>query len=313
MSTPTFPSQPPDREAAFAAGLAAFREGTVRATDVRALSDLTRGQTSRLRADWPSLDLGTRRDIVRRMGALGREHVELLFGRALRVALDDDDATVRQLSIAGLWEDAGEDLRERLLRLAETDPSQDVRAEAVRGLGRFAERGVEGHLPTDVTGELHATLAALAADEHQPSDVRQRALESIGVFGDAAAMALIRAAFDSDEPELQTSAVAAMGRSMDIVWLDDVLEALESDDAELRREAAVACGALGDPRVVAELARAALDPAKDIRVAALNSLGAIGGKTATRILETAAADEGYPDRTAAEAALASILDDHVLP
>lgn len=312
MSTPTFPSPPPDPDVAFAAAIEAFDAGSVRAADVRALSDMTRERWRTFHRAWPRWSLEVRRDVSREMGELGKAHVDLLFGRAFRVALDDEDPTVRQQAIAGLWEDTGADFRERLVQLAGSDPSRDVRAEAALGLGRFAERGAEGELDPAAIAEIRLALTSLAGEGAQPDDVRQRAIESLGVFGDPAVTDLIREAYASDDPALMTSAVAAMGRSRSAVWLDDVLQALGSDDTELRQAAARACGAVGDSRVIAELSEAALDPEKEVRIAALDALAAIGGKTARRVLETAATDEEYPNRAAAEAALTGMLDDPML-
>ncbi len=312
MSTPTYPLLPPDPEVAFAEAIAAFDSGTVLAENVRALSDLTRGRASVLRRAWTEWSVELRRDLSREMEALGRSNVDLLFGRAFRIALDDDDPIVRQTAIAGLWEDTGDDVRERLLLLASEDPSSEVRAEAVRGLGRFAEFAVEVDPDLDSVIALRETLTQLVVDDAESDDVRIRAIESLGVFRDAMSVQLIRDAFDSDDPALMTAAVAAMGRSRSTRWLDSVAEALEEDDTELRQTAATACGLLAEPLLVVELAKAAIDPEHEVRIAALDALAMIGGKAATRVLETAAGDEDYPDRDAAEAALIAMADDSML-
>ena len=63
---------------------------------------------------WESIPEDNRIDLVRRFDELSEERVELNFGRALRVALDDRSAVVRQLAIAGLWEDESSELLDRL-------------------------------------------------------------------------------------------------------------------------------------------------------------------------------------------------------
>lgn len=245
------------------------------------------------------------------MGALAREHVDLVFGRALRVALDDDDATVRQLAVAGLWEDPGSDVADQLIELAQGDDSPDVRAQAARGLGHVASRSVRGEQNEDLGDEVYDVLYRLAVDPLAPLPVQAGAVEAIGVFGGEAIHDLIESAFDSEESELQTAAVAAMARSMDSSWLDSVLSALRSRDPELRREAAIACGAFGDVQAVAELAQVAADPMPAVRRAALRALSEIGGRAATRVLEHAAEDEDYPDRDAATAALGALLENRL--
>lgn len=312
MSIPTFPSPPLDPEVAFATAIMAFDGGSVSPGDVRALSDLTRARRAVLRGAWPTWDVSLRRDITRSMNALSTANVDMLFGRAYRVALDDSDAEVRHLAIAGLWEDIGDDVRQRLLDLAATDPSPDVREEAVRGLGRFAEAGAEGSLNAEAIAEVRAVLTTIAGDGARSDELRERAIESLGVFSDSTASRLIEEAYSSDDPAQMTAAVVAMGKSRSTRWLDTVMSALDSDDIELRREAAKACGLISDTVVVVELAKAALDPEHEVRIAALDALAAIGGKGAARILETAATDDTYPDQEAAELAFASIVDDPML-
>ncbi len=312
MSTPTFPSTPPDPEAAFAAAISAFDAGNFDPTDVRALSDMTRARRAVLRGAWPTWDVALRRDITRSMNELANANVDMLFGRAYRVALDDSDAEVRHEAIAGLWEDTGDDVRRRLLELAATDPSPDVREEAVRGLGRFAEAGAEGNLDAEGVVEVRSVLTAIAADAAQSDELRERAIESLGVFSDSTASRLIEEAYTSDDPAQMTAAVVAMGKSRSSRWLDTVMSALDLDDIELRREAAKACGLISDTGAVVELAKAALDQEHEVRIAALDALAAIGGKGAARILETAASDDTYPDQEAAELAFAAIVDDPML-
>lgn len=311
-STPTFPSPPADPEIAFAEAIAAFDAGELSPPGVRALSDLTRGRRSVLRRAWPRWPVAFRRALTRRMGELARENVDLIYGRAFRVALGDDDADVRALSIAGLWEDTGDDLRQTLLDLAEGDPSPEVRAEAVRGLGRFAEAGAEGKLDDGAVAAVRRVLTRIAEDGDQADSIRERAIEAFGVFGDPTAAALISEAYASEDPARMTAAIVAMGRSRSARWLQTVLLALEADDTELRREAATACGAIADTAALLELAKAALDPEHEVRLAALDAIAAIGGKGAVRILETAAADETYPDRESAERALLTIVDEPML-
>ncbi len=246
------------------------------------------------------------------MDTLQRANVDLLFGRAFRIALEDDDPVVRQRAITGLWEDTSSELEATLLELVQTDPSTDVRAEAGHALGRFAELAVEhGDFPGE-SSRLRLALMEIANDESQHELVRCQALEGLGVFGGSDIAALIQEAFASDEPALMTAAVSAMGRSRSAAWLDSILAVLDDDDIELRQTAATACGQIGDAAAIADLATAALDPEHDVRVAALNALAAIGGKAATRVLETAANDDDYADREAASAALDRLHDDVML-
>ena len=320
MRTPTFP-EPPRSDDAEEEGVAApappppleetiraLRQGPVRATDVARLSDLGREDGRLLAREWPTLPEATRVAIVRAMDELAEERVELTFGRALRVALDDEAAAVRQLAVAALWEDEREDLLERMLDLVERDPSQDVRAAAARGLGRFAERAAAGDLDEAVARRLRSTLAALAEDETVPYGVRRGALEAVGVFGREERVGeLIRDAYEGDDEGLRASALYAMGRSLDTGWFGTLIDELQSPEAELRYEAARACGTLGDDRAVPELGQAARDGDVEVRQAAIAALGQVGGRGAVRVLRALAEEADEVDAETIEAAIEEAL------
>jgi HEAT repeat protein len=242
------------------------------------------------------------------MSKLAGRRVELNFGRALRVALDDDSPVVRQLAVAALWEDEGSDLRDRLTVMATADPSLDVRTEAVAGLYRFARQAAleDGN---GEARELRNLLVDLARPGDQPPAVRRRALESLAPLGDQQTNALIDEAFASDDPELRVSAVIAMGRTMDSGWLQHLIVELASEDVELRRESARAIGEIGDPEAVLALASAGRDPSADVRQAAIASLGRIGGQAATKVLRGLEQDATADELVAIETALSEAVGD----
>jgi len=279
--------------------LAALRRGSATAAEVARLSDLDRGQTAELAAAWPTLPESTREAVVRRMESLAEERLDVNFGRALRVALGDSSAVVRQLAIAALWEDEGTDLLDRLLTLVADDPSPDVRAEAAKALARFAVQAAAGELDPGTTEAVRQRVIALAGAERQPGLVRRRALEAAGAFGrDPVVRGLIHAAYEGDDEGLQASALSAMGASLDRRWLDVLLAAARSQEPEIRYEAARACGTMGDARAVPELLELAFDHDSEVRHAAINGLGAIGGQGAVRALRALAASEEVPDSDA---------------
>ena len=309
MPTPTFPEQRPNAPTAppLTATLDTLRAGPVRAEEVARLSDLSREAARTLAVAWPGLPEPVRVAVVRRMDELCEERIDLSFGRALRVALDDESPVVRQLAVAALWEDERSDLPDRLLALIADDPSEDVRAEAARGLGRFADRAAAGELD-EVAGRRLRTALAAAAGEASPHGLRRRALESVGAFAGEDVRSLIQAAYDSEEHDLQASSLVAMGRSMDPRWVGIVLEELQSPEAELRFEAARASGALGDDRAVPELAPLCQDPDAEVRFAAIGALGQIGGRSAVKILRLLADGAEEADAEMIDAALEEALD-----
>lgn len=336
MSSPTFPephhsevefgadggidlSDPADEEAIEptivdpgTGSLAPFANGRVLATDVAGLSDLGRDAVARFAAEWPELPAETREQIVRETARLAEDRVELIFGRVLRAMLDDPSAVIRQLAVAALWEDQGQDLIAPLLTMLASDPSPDVRAEAARGLGTFAQLAERGNLSPVTAQELRETLLSAASDDRQPAIVRQRALEAVAVFSREPMIdRLIVDAYDDEDQPWQASALFAMAQSLDPRWLPTVIEELANPDAQLRFEAARACGAYGDDAAIPELLTCAGDEDTEVRQAAIAALGQIGGRAAVRSLTTLASTAAEVDQELIDAALeeASILAD----
>lgn len=290
------PEPPEQPRAVLAEAIAAIRDGDLSQTQVARLSDLSRGNARTLAAAWESIPESNRIDLVRRFDELSEERVELNFGRALRVALDDRSAVVRQLAVAGLWEDESSLLLYRLRDMLLNDESPDVRAQAAAALERFASKAAVGSIDETVANDLRDALRQSAIDANAPYAVQRRALESLGPYAsDPDVSSLIREAFDSDDHGLQCSALYAMGRSQDSRWLPTLLEQLESEDPEIRFEAARAAGLLGSTDALPVLLQAARDEDAEVRHVAIGAIGQIGGRGAVRALERLAEEAGEAD------------------
>ncbi|MDP9471847.1 MAG: HEAT repeat domain-containing protein [Chloroflexota bacterium] len=296
MPTPTSPEALPDQKKDVASALLALARGNVRASDVAKFSDLDRAAVRIFAAGWPQLPESTRADVVREMNALSEDRLDINFGRALRVGLNDASPEVRQLAVEALWEDDRSDLAERLLELLDADPSVGVRVQAARALARFAAAAAEGDSPVQWVDRLRTALIEAASNEAEPSLVQRAALEAVAVFQESDAVhQLIRDAYDSGDADLEAGAIHAMGHSGDERWLDPVLDSLEHDDPEMRYEAARACGHLLDERALPRLRVAADDEDPEVRHAAISSISRIGGKEAVRLLESLAEDAPEAD------------------
>jgi HEAT repeat protein len=279
-----------------AEAISAIRKGDLSQTQVARLSDLSRVNARALAAEWDSIPERNRIDLVRRFDELSEERVELNFGRALRVALNDRSAVVRQLAVAGLWEDESSELLDRLRDMLVNDESPDVRAQAAAALERFSTMAATGSLKEPLASDLRDVLRRSASDADAPYGVQRRALESLGPYAaDPRISSLITEAFDSDDHGLQCSALYAMGRSQDSRWLPTILERLESEDPEIRFEAARAAGLLGSTDALPMLMQAARDDDAEVRHVAIGAIGQIGGRGAVRALERLAADAGKAD------------------
>jgi HEAT repeat protein len=284
--------------------ITAIRDGDLSQTQVARLSDLSRADVRTLAAAWETIPEGNRADLVRRFDELSEERVELNFGRALRVALGDRSAVVRQLAVAGLWEDESSELLERLRIMLENDESPDVRAQAAASLERFSGKAAAGALDERVASDLRDELRRSASDIGAPYAVQRRALESLGPYAaDPEISSLIKEAFDSADHGLQCSALYAMGRSHDARWLPTILEQLESEEPEIRFEAARAAGLLGSTDALPVLVQAARDDDAEVRHTAISAIGQIGGRGAVRALERLAEDAGEADLELIQAAI----------
>jgi HEAT repeat protein len=284
--------------------ISAIRDGDLSQTQVARLSDLSRTNARTLAAAWDSIPVGNRVDLVRRFDELSEEKVELNFGRALRIALGDRSAVVRQLAVAGLWEDESSELLERLRSILENDESPDVRAQAAAALERFSGKAAAGSLDETVAGDLREVLRRSVRDAGAPYAVQRRALESLGPYAsDPEISSLITEAFDSADHGLQCSALYAMGRSQDARWLPTILEQLASEEPEIRFEAARAAGLLGSADALPVLVQAAHDDDAEVRHMAISAIGQIGGRGGFRALERLAQDAGEADLELIQAAI----------
>ncbi len=286
---------------------AAIREGDPSQTWLARFSDLSRDGAATFRREWPKLPELVRVDMVRRFDSLSEERVELNFGRALRVALEDSSPVVRQLAISGLWEDDSRELLDRLRRILRDDPSPDVRSEAASALGRFSQRASTETLPVEMTSGLRDDLVQAARSDTSTYAEQRRALESLGPFAAEPVIAVaIREAFDSGDHGLQCSAVRAMGLSREARWLPDILNELQSDEPELRFEAARSAGLLGSADALPLLLDVARDEDPEVRHTAINAIGQIGGRGAIRALERLAEEAGEADLELIEAAIEEV-------
>ncbi|HET8522149.1 MAG TPA: HEAT repeat domain-containing protein [Thermomicrobiales bacterium] len=311
MSTPMFPETPRrENGPSFDQALAHIQANDFTERDVEALSDLTKQDAATLAASWSDLPAEGKVRLVRLMDDLAEAQVNLLFGRALRVALTDESPVVRQLAVDALWEDEGPDLCRVLLRVLREDASTDVRAAAGMGLARYATAGACEELDDALTEELRAALTAVVADQREPYLVRRRALESVAVFGqDPNIRALISDAYNADDAGMQAAALYAMGRSLDQRWVELLVSELRSEDAEMRFEAARALGEIGDRDTVPEIANVTTDEDTEVRQAAIMALGRIGGKAAVRVLHALEEDASAADRDAIADALDEAQDE----
>ncbi len=248
------------------------------------LSDLDRAQLERFQQAWLPIAEPQRLKVIRALGELARDHIELNFDRIHRLALDDAACEVRRRAIENLWESEDPTLVPVLLHALRGDPQPDVRAAAAAALGSFVYLGEVGRLePPQLQGAEDALV--LAAQQDADGAVRLRALESIGFSSRDDVSPLIDRAFRSGQEPAQRSALLAMGRSANAVWRPDVMSQLHSPSPALRLEAVRAAGELELRESVPAVIELLEDVDEGVRRAAIWSLGQIGGPRAREALE----------------------------
>jgi HEAT repeat protein len=274
--------------------------------DLKPLSGLDRAVHDQFWPAWMAIMPRRRAEIARSMVELAEDNVDLDFSEALQWMLDDDDAEVRANAVEGLWENDSSYLLHRLLTLLRSDPAPAVRTRVAMSLSRFAylaeiEELNERDIIAVRDGLLHALL-----DERQPLDVRRRALESAGYFGNVPEVQQqVGLAYESDEQLLRESALVAMGRSMLPRWMPTIAKELDSPSPALRYEAAHAVGEFADQgrTLLPKLMPLLNDSDSEVAFAAIWALGQVGGDSAKRLLQQIRKTDDEARRQAAIEAL----------
>lgn len=236
---------------------------------------------------WQSLSDSYRYRLVSSMAEMSETDFELDYRTLGLHALNDPDADVRAAAIDLLWEDETLEVMNALLRLAQHDPNERVRASAVGAgaLGRFVLLGEYGELPDDEFVKVQDAVIAILKDPAVDVDIRRRALESIANSSHEIVPQEIRKAYNSGDHRMRVSAIFAMGRSSDPLWEDIVLNELDNNDAEIRFEATRASGEIGILEAVPKLGHLLVEDDREIQMSAIWALGEIGGREAERILD----------------------------
>lgn len=162
-----------------------------------------------------------------------------------------------------------------------------VRAEAAAALGRFVYEGELEKIPEDVFRTVENRLIE-TVNSAEEALIRRRALESLGYSGREEVPALIRQAYQSDDPDWMASALFAISRSADSSWEPEVKRMLRHPRANVQIEAVRAAGELeldSTRRILLDLLE---EEAQDseVRSAVIWSLSQIGGDEVRDVFET---------------------------
>ena len=249
-------------------------------------SNLTTSESKIFFDEWNDVATERRLDTVNRLVGLAQENTDLDFSSVFRQCLKDHDGSVRRRAIEGLWEYEDRLIVSPLCQLAREDSCLDVRAAAALALGKFAELAQEGKLLRKDGVRIEDCLLNTLEDVDEDLEVRRRALESVATFSTENVTAYILWAYESEDTDLRSSALYAMGKTGESAWLNVVLRELDSSVAPLRYEAANACAVLEEEEAIPHLIPLMDDDDLQVQLSAVHAIGTIGGSLAKNALKS---------------------------
>jgi HEAT repeat protein len=247
------------------------------------LSDLDSDQMALLRQKWSQFDVGKRRSLIKELGRLAYDNIEVTFESINKYALNDPDPFVRQVAICNLWESEDISLIQSFIHVLEKDPSDSVRAAAASALGSFVYIAETEDIPHSLKLEMEdALLHSMSVEKSE--HIRRSCLESLGFSSRKEVEPFILEAYTSTHNEMRKSALLAMGRSANKKWQESVKSELYNPDPDLRFVAAKAAGELEIREAILDLLDLLEDVNRDVKRAAIWSISQIGGSAASEAL-----------------------------
>jgi HEAT repeat protein len=220
--------------------------------------------------------------------------------------LDDEDPNVRATAIRGLWVSPPPALLDRLIEIANQDPSPLVRARAISGLGIFMYEGEmadydfdwgpmaeimrEDEIPQADFVRARDFLLDVYADETRSLDERRFAVEALGFLSDPEIADLVQEAYSQPEREMKISALFAMGRSGLVRWIEILKKELYNSDHDIQREAIRAVGEIGMEELGEDLWRLTFAEERETMLEAILALGQTGWEGGFERLDDLTAD-----------------------
>jgi len=253
---------------------------------LHSFSDISTKNLNSIRKIWDKVDPKRRAALVEDLEPLLEADTLLCFDDFAQLALSDPEATVRSHAIRLLWESDDAHLIPIISYLLENDPSDEVRAAAASGLGKFIYMGELDEIPANLLKKIEDQLLNVMRNSKN-QEIQRKALESLGYSSRKEVAPFINKAFKEKDTRWLSSALFAMGRSADRQWENQVVEMIEHYDEEVRIEAIRAAGELELVSTREILIEKATDETEnwEIRMAAIWSLSQIGGEDAREPLE----------------------------
>ena len=248
------------------------------------LSNLSPGELGVFARAWFKAPLERKQKVVEQLVEMAEDNPELDFIAVFKLCLKDPDEIVRQKAISGLWEFEDRSLILVLVELLRSDGSGQVRASAAMALAKFSSLAQDDKILSKDSELVKDSLMNTLRDEHEWKDVRRRALESVAPYNTPDINEYIRWAYDTDDPNLKSSSLYAMGKTGHAQWLPFLYKELQNSGSSIRYEAANACGELDEEEAASYLVPLLQDDDPQVQLATIGSLGEIGGSLAKRAL-----------------------------
>jgi HEAT repeat protein len=248
------------------------------------LSDLEPADTALLADAWPKVSLRRREALLEDLAEIHLADDVLWFEEVARLAIKDNEPSVRSRAIQILREYELVDLLPVFVDIAKHDVDADVRASAVAALATYIYMGeVEAISLTKLKQVEECLLGLLSSSD--TTLVHRRALEALGFSSRKEVASLIEKAYASHDIDWLISALFAMGRSANSRWNQKVLKMLTHQQPTVRAEAASSAGELEISEAIPMLMELLEDPDSDVRMAAIWSLSQVGGEGVRQALE----------------------------
>ncbi|MCP4425675.1 MAG: HEAT repeat domain-containing protein [Chloroflexi bacterium] len=273
------------------------------------LSDLSDDDFAEFRGRWSDVPDERRRVIMRHLADITEENFVVDFGPIFAYSLTDSHAPVRQTALDGIWDATDTTLINPIIAIMQTDENEEAQAAAAAALAHYVLLAEWRQLPAHISPPIVAVLLAEYEKGETAVSVKRAALEALASANHPRVAGLIEEAYESDNFEMQLSAVFAMGGSADKRWLPIVFDEMENPVEEMRAEAARAAGSIGGSDAVEALANLTVDDELSVAAMAVDALGQIGGARAQKILEELLGD---PESEALREAIEETLEELVL-
>ena len=192
---------------------------------------------------WPRVKTSRKLTLLEELDALAETDTLVSFDDFARALLTDPEPEVRTRAIRLLDEYEDPRVVPSYLDMLKNDPNISVRVEAANALNLFVDLGELEKIPASIYHQVEDALLFSAASEDDVR-VRRTALESLGYSSRPEVSTLIDSAFHRQDPNWQSSALVAMGRSADDRWDDEVTRSLIHVDDRIRKAAVQAAGEL---------------------------------------------------------------------